>query len=183
MWFVALSLQALTLIHTVLWLCYRTSLRGDTLELLLVAVTAIASFWVLLKVSFQRSPRWLKTMYVLNGVGLWPLALAAVLMALGMYATHTIGSFKSPNGISVTLKEHTGLLGCSIYPYIVQNMFERHIYRSDHYIYCFTPTGSFTVKDTSWSADETKLILTVERQENESSHTDVEDYAFQLTSE
>lgn len=183
MWFIALSLQALMLVHTALLLGYETSFRGDLLELLLLAATTVASFWVLVKVSFQRSPRWLKTIYVLNGVGLWPLALAAVLMALGMYATDPIGSFQSPNGTSVTLKEHMGLLGCSIHPYIVQNMFEHPVDRRDQYIHCFTPTGPFTVKDASWSADETQLTLTVERQESDGSHVYVEDYTFQLTSE
>lgn len=166
----ALSLQALLFTHMVFLLRHGISLKGDVLEILLLVATIIVTGWVIAKISFQRSPGWLRGIYILNCFGVIPLGLTVVLMGLCMYATITFGTFEAPSGTLITLKEHAGLLGCSVRPYIVQGMFEHLIYRKDNDIFCFTPSGSKTVGAVRWSPNETQLILTL----------DQEDYTFEL---
>ncbi|MEM0982279.1 MAG: hypothetical protein AAGH78_18675, partial [Cyanobacteria bacterium P01_H01_bin.58] len=170
MWFVALSLQALLFTHMVFLLRHGISLKGDGLEIWLLVATIIATGWVIAKVSFQRSPGWLKGIYIVNCLGAIPIGLTIGLMGLLMYATNTFGTFEAPSGTVITLKEHGGLLGCSVYPYVIQGIFEHRILQEDNYVFCFRPLESDSVEAVRWNPDETQLMLTV----------DQEDYIFEL---
>ncbi len=169
----ALSLQVLLFTHTIIWLRDGVSLKGDSLELLLLLATIVTTSLAIATVSFQSLSRWLRSLYVLICAGTIPLGLTAIVMGLCMYATTPFGSFESSSGTIITLKEYAGLLGCSVRPYIIQGLFEQQVYREDNYIHCFTPfipSGSTPVDDVRWSPDETQLILTI----------DQEDYIFEL---
>ncbi|MEO1094701.1 MAG: hypothetical protein AAFX01_07350 [Cyanobacteria bacterium J06638_28] len=165
MWLIALSLQALLFTHMVLLFRYGISLKGDALEILLLIATMIATGWVIAKVSFQRSPPWLKSIYILNCMGAMPIAGTIAVMGLFMYATNTFGTFEAPSGTVITLKEHGGLLGCSVHPYVIQGVLEHHIDQEDNYVFCFMPLDSDSVEAVRWSPDETQLTLTVDEDE------------------
>lgn len=161
----ALGLQALLLTHTVLLFNYGISLRGDGLELLLLITTLVISVLVLFRGAFQR-PRWFQGLYILNCIGFVPLVLSAMVMGLGIYATDPIDTFVAPSGTQIALKNHAGLLGCSVDPYLVEGVIERSIYRKDNHIYCFnshSAPSSFTIEAAQWSPDETQLTVTVNR--------------------
>lgn len=161
-----ISLQILLFAHLVLALHYGISLRGHGLEILLLIVTIILSIQVLLRVSFKRSPRWKKNLYLVNCVNLLPLWLTATVMAFCIHGTPTVGTFDAPSGTRVTLKQHIGLLGCSVRPYIIHGAVERYIYREDNYIHCgSTFMESKPIEVVRWNPNETQLILIAEQEE------------------
>lgn len=99
----------------------------------------------------------------------------AVIMGLLIYSTSTLGKFKAPSGTRITLKSHSGLLGCSVHPYVIQGITEHLVFQEDNFIHCFTflderPIKPRPVDAVSWSPDEAQLILTI----------DQEDYSFEL---
>ena len=84
-------------------------------------------------------------------------------MALLMYVTYPMDTFQSERGAIVTLKEHSGLLGCSIHPYRVTRPMEQLIYQGDNYIHCFQlGTGQPAITAARWSDDETHLTITAD---------------------
>ncbi|MEO0534935.1 MAG: hypothetical protein AAF215_13845 [Cyanobacteria bacterium P01_A01_bin.123] len=170
----ATSLQVLLFTHMVLVLRYGISLRGNGLEILLLIATIVLSIQALFKVSFKRSPRWLKGLYIANCIGLLPLWLTATIMGFCIHGTPIVGTFDAPSGTRITLKQHIGLLGCSVRPYIIQGVVERRIYHEDNYVFCALAfTESKPIEVVRWSPNETQLILTI----------DQEDYTFEVAPE
>ncbi|MEM9008641.1 MAG: hypothetical protein AAGE59_34675 [Cyanobacteria bacterium P01_F01_bin.86] len=180
----ALGLQALVLTGMVLVTHYGISLRGEMLEVGLIIATVIVSVWAVSQLAILRQPRvpkWFKALYWINCLGIVPLAFATLMLGLGLYSVKPLGVFESPSGTQIALKEHIGLLGCSVYPYRIQGAIEQHIANRDNAVPCFTVSGLFTIKDVRWNPDETQLILTVAIQRSVNSDPSTEDYTFELT--
>jgi hypothetical protein len=162
MGYLALLLQAMLFIHLFMVVRWGISLRGNGWELGLLAIAAITSMIFLIR-PLIKAPvrRWQRGLYGLNLFCLIPLLLTAALMALSMYATHPMGTFQSEQGAIVTLKEHRGLLGCSIHPYRVTGPMEQLIDQGDNYIHCFQlGTGEPPITAAHWNDDQTQLTIT-----------------------
>ncbi|MEM7794547.1 MAG: hypothetical protein AAF579_08845 [Cyanobacteria bacterium P01_C01_bin.118] len=168
----ALSLQVLLFIHLILLFQYEMSLRGEGLEVLLLITTIAISVKVIFYSRVEQSSRWIKNLYLLNCFGQLPIWLSATVMVLFIYVTDTIGAFQSPSGTYIVLKSQSGLLGCSVHPYIVQGLFEQRLYQED-YVSCFNFLDTKIAK-TTWNSDETNLTVSVEA-------TGEDEYTFNLT--
>ncbi|MEO1211131.1 MAG: hypothetical protein AAFX78_16520 [Cyanobacteria bacterium J06638_20] len=174
---VAIALQILLFTHLGLGIRYGITLRGDGLEILLLVATIILSVQSLFRVSSERSPWWRKGLYIANCIGILPLFLTTIIMVLGfiLNPTPTIGTFETPSGNQITLKQDTGWLGgCSVDPYIIRGITEQHIYREENAalqgdVLC--NLGEMQIEAVRWSPDETQLILTI----------DQEDYRLEVT--
>ncbi|MDA0672374.1 MAG: hypothetical protein O3C67_01525 [Cyanobacteria bacterium] len=158
--YLALLLQSALLLNLWTTLRWGLSLRGEAWEWGLLAIAAIASTLFLSRPPQGHWSRWQRRLYGLNLFCLIPLLLTAALMAVLMYAIHPMGTFQSGQGAIVTLKEHAGLLGCSIHPYRVTGPMERLIDQGDNYIHCFQlGTDQPAITTTRWNDDQTQLTL------------------------
>lgn len=175
----AIALQILLFTHLGLGIRYGISLRGDGLEILLLVATIIFSVQSVFRVSFERSPWWRKGLYIANCIGILPLCLTTIIMVLGFILNPTpiVGTFETPSGTRITLKQDTGWLGgCSADPYIVRGITEQHIYREENAalqgdVLC--TLDEMQIEAVRWSPDETQLILTIAQ----------EDYTLEVTPE
>lgn len=157
----ALILQGLLFTHLVFARQYGISLRGEGLEILLLITAIVVSVGAVFRVRFQKSPRWLKSLYILNGINFVPLGVTMLLMAFSLYATDPVGTYVAPNGTRITLKNHAGLLGCSVHPYRIDGILEHFIDQGENYIFCFDAIDSTRIEAVRWSPDETQLVLTL----------------------
>ena len=160
MWLVALSLQVLLFIHFGLLLQHDLSLRGEGLEILLLVTTMVSSGWIIFRGRHRARSQWTKVLYGLNALSQFPLWITAILMGLSMYVTHTIGTFEMSDGTRVLLKGQSGLLGCSVHPYITYGLFEQRVYQEE-YVSCFDFLDA-EILTSSWNSDETLLTIELE---------------------
>ncbi|NJN20055.1 MAG: hypothetical protein HC812_01120 [Leptolyngbya sp. RL_3_1] len=167
----ALVLQGLLFANFAFAFQYGISLRGDGLEILLLVATAVVGILALLRVSWSRWPSWLQSLYVLNCINLVLLLWVAVLMGLGIYAVRPVATFKAPSGTQIILKNHAGLLGCTIDPYRIEGILERRIDHRENDTFCLNIATRDQIEAVRWSSDETQLILTLNRDGTIKDHT------------